>query len=102
MVADEENYELGSNAPQQEAFVASNRVSAAAPPLPKEKLVEPSLSLRTFFPETWLFSLDIVEPEASLQRYEMTDLGGGGLVVVEACMHLEADVIFIMYYKRNM
>ena len=64
--------QIGSDAPHQEAFVASNRVSAAAPPLPKEKLVEPSLALRTFFPETWLFSLDLVEAEAGLQRYEMT------------------------------
>ena len=49
--------------------------SAAAPPAPpallsaEAPLVEPQISLRDYFPETWLFELGPVEGSSGLRRY---------------------------------
>ena len=48
-------------APQTEAFVASNRVSQMDAPLPKVKVSKPQQALRSFFPENWLFSLELMD-----------------------------------------
>ena len=70
-VAEEEAYaKPAAPYPQSEAFVASNRVSQQDAPLPKAKVSKPELlQLRSFFPENWLFSLEMVEGDQHWERW---------------------------------
>jgi len=66
--AQQESFDYQSG--NQEAFVASNRVSQLDASLPKKTIVsKPRLSLRSFFPENWLFSLQMVEGDQGLERW---------------------------------
>ena len=56
-------------APQTEAFVASNRVSQMDAPLPKVKVSKPQQALRSFFPENWLFSLELMDGDEHWERW---------------------------------
>ena len=98
-MAEEEAYAAPPPAAQyqSEAFVASNRVSQHDAPLPKAKVSKPERLplLRSFFPENWLFSLEMVEGDQHWERCGFKELAqaifffcvavisiGGG----EACM----------------
>jgi len=66
--AQQESFDYQSG--NQEAFVASNRVSQLDASLPKKTIVsKPQLSLRSFFPENWLFSLEMLEGDQGLERW---------------------------------
>ena len=66
--AQQESFDYQSG--NQEAFIASNRVSQLDASLPKKTIVsKPRLSLRSFFPENWLFSLEMVEGDQGLERW---------------------------------
>ena len=66
--AQQESFDYQSG--NQEAFVASNRVSQLDASLPKKTIVsKPRLSLRSFFPENWLFTLEMVEGDQGLERW---------------------------------
>ena len=66
--AQQESFDYQSG--NQEAFVASNRVSQLDASLPKKTIVsKPRLSLRSFFPENWLFSLEMLEGDQGLERW---------------------------------
>ena len=71
-MAEEEAYAAPPPAAQyqSEAFVASNRVSQHDASLPKAKVSKPErfLLLRSFFPENWLFSLEMVEGDQEWER----------------------------------
>ena len=44
------------------------RASAEAAGAPKDRIEAPKVSLRSFFPETWLFTLDPVNEDTNLSR----------------------------------
>ena len=48
--------------------VASNRVSQQDALLPKAQVSRPERLLRSFFPENWLFSLEMVEGDEQWER----------------------------------
>ena len=58
-------FESSAAAPQQ----AANKISLLSASKPEAPLVEPHVSLRDYFPETWLFELGPVEGSAGLRRY---------------------------------
>ena len=47
---------------------ASVQASADAAGAPKDRIEAPKVSLRSFFPETWLFTLDPVNEDTNLSR----------------------------------
>ena len=47
---------------------ASVQASADAAGAPKDRIEAPKVSLRSFFPETWLFTLDTVNEDTDLSR----------------------------------
>jgi hypothetical protein len=53
----------------EETFVASNRVSQQDAQLPKAQVSRPERLLRSFFPENWLFSLEMVEGDQHWERW---------------------------------
>ena len=74
---------MGGQAPQNEAAIISNdydyeeadgfnsgaqSLSQGAGGASKNKIESPKISLREFFPETWLFTLDPVNGDTNLSR----------------------------------